>query len=287
VSTASGPGLSSGGKLRQLLSERRSIIAPGILDPLSASLIESLGYECMCSGGLVTTMELRIPESTISLLDTVDTARRITHVTDVPLIVDGESGFGDSQQVARTIHELERVGAAATHIEDSRFPRPRNGIAMVPIDEMAAKIKTAVASRDDPDFMIIARTEAYKTPGGGIDEVRRRLDAYAEAGADVLMPMVFDHEHAARIGQEYQQLPLVYLGRTLRDEKPELSVTEIAAMGYQLILYAIGSITVAAHAIVSMHQNLINEGKTGMDQEMVREVWERLERLVKEKSTEP
>jgi len=263
-------------RLRQLLKDGGTLVAPGAMDPLSALLIEHLGFRAIYLGGLVIAARLGTSEQTLSMSESVEAARLITRVTRTPLIVDAEAGFGDAIQVERTVSEFEAAAVAAIHLEDAHFPVRMQANPMISLEAMVTKIRVARATRSDPDFILIARTEAWGAPGGGIDEVRRRLSAYADAGADALIPMVFDREQAARIGEEFRGLPLVYFAASRRDPLPELSAAGAAEMGYQIVIYPAIGMGVAAASIISAYSRLRDEGHTGLAIATQTEAWQRI-----------
>lgn len=278
--TSSGPSVPqrASSKLRALISRGEPVVVPGALEPLTAMLIESLGYKCLCLGGTIVSAQLRVVEPLLMLPDVVAAARQLTRVTSLPLIVDGEHGFGDAIQAERMVHDYEEAGVAGAHLEDSRVPRRMMGSPMISMEQMVRKIKAAQAAKSDPDFLLICRTEAAGARvGGGIDEVRRRLSAYVEAGADALMPMVFDHDDAAAIGTEFRSVPLIYIAGSRRDTQPELSIPEIADMGYQIIFYASLGVSAALEAFRATFQTLQEKGSSGVAQGVHTGVWDVVE----------
>jgi len=271
----------SGGKrFRALLKEGKPVVSPGVIDPLSALLVESLGFECISLGGLIVAARIGTVEQVINLTDAVEAARLITKVTQAALMVDAEAGWGDNIGVERTVREFEAAGVASIHIEDARVPRRMQHTPMVSVEEMVGKIRVAKATQTDPDFFLTARTEAWESPGGGPDEVRRRLNAYAEAGADGLMPMVFDRDLAARLAEEFRGIPLVFASTTRRDPNPEMSVSEIAAMGYQIIVYAAVGMGSAAQALVSIYGRLKTAGRVNVDPKEMTQIWDRINAVI-------
>src|SRR6185312_3795220 len=176
-------------RLRELLASPAPLLAPGAYDALSARLIEQAGFDVVYMTGFGTTASL-IGRPDVGLLsgsEMVDNARRICAAVDVPVIADADTGYGNAVNVVRTVQLYEQAGVAGIHLEDQVMPKKcghMTGKVVIPPDEMVGKIRAAVAARRDPDFLLIARTDAAAVEGlsAGIDRAR----AYAAAGADVL-----------------------------------------------------------------------------------------------------
>ena len=176
-------------RLRELLARPEPLVAPGAYDALSARLVEQAGFDVVYMTGFGTTASL-VGRPDVGLLtgtEMVDNARRIAAAVDVPVIADADTGYGNAINVVRTVQAYEQAGVAGIHLEDQVMPKKcghMSGKAVIPADEMAGKIRAAVAARRDPDFLLIARTDAAAVEGlsAAIDRAR----AYADAGADVL-----------------------------------------------------------------------------------------------------
>jgi 2,3-dimethylmalate lyase len=157
-------------RLRQLLAESRPLLAPGSHDALSARLVEQAGFDAVYMSGFATTASL-LGRPDIGLLgatEMIDNARRIAQTVDVPVIADADTGYGNPLNVIRTVREYEQAGVAAIHLEDQVSPKRcghMSGKSVVPVDDMVAKLRAAVAARTDPDFVLIARTDALALEG--------------------------------------------------------------------------------------------------------------------------
>ncbi len=165
------------------------IVAPGIFDMISARIADNMGFDAIYMTGYgIAASYLGLPDAGLaSFTDMVDCVRRIAGGTRTPLIADGDNGYGGPLNVQHAVRGYERAGASAIQIEDQTFPKKCGhtpGRRVVPIEEAALKIRVAVESRDDPNFLIIARTDARTALG--LDEALRRGEAFAEAGADIL-----------------------------------------------------------------------------------------------------
>ena len=174
--------------LASLLKSRDILVVPGAYDVFSARLIAQQGFPAVYLTGAGTTASLlgRPDLGFITLTEMCLVVRNICQAIDVPLIADGESGFGNAMNVARTMREYEQAGAAAIHLEDQFVPKRYAGndaAQIVPVDEHVAKIKLAVKSRTRDDFLIIGRTDCVQSLG--LDEAIRRGNAYHDAGADI------------------------------------------------------------------------------------------------------
>jgi methylisocitrate lyase len=199
----------------------------------------------------------------------VEAARRITACVDVPLIVDAATGFGDPLHVMRAVREFERAGVAAIHIEDQVFPKRAHYHRdyrehTVSAEEMAQKVRFACQARRDPDFVIIARTDAMKTEG--YEEGVRRANLYAEAGADMVMLFPNTDEEARRAPRDCK-VPLVYVNSSgNRVGRPVYNTNDLEAMGYKMDADAI-SVTIAAYrGVRGILEMLKRTGLTGLDQ---------------------
>src|SRR5258705_11780668 len=184
--------MTPGAKFRQALKEEKPLQVVGAINAYHAILAKASGYKAIyVSGGGVAAGSLGVPDLGISTLDDVLTdVRRITDVCSLPLLVDVDTGFGASAfNVARTVKSLIKFGAAAMHIEDQVGAKRcghRPNKELVSQGEMVDRVKAAVDARTDPDFVIMARTDALT--GEGIDAAIARASAYVDAGADMIFP---------------------------------------------------------------------------------------------------
>ncbi|ETD33293.1 oxaloacetate decarboxylase [Williamsia sp. D3] len=172
--------------IKSLLERRSPLVAPGAYDGISALLIRELGFDAAYIGSFaVTAAKHGLPDiGFASIDDMAESVRCVSAVTDVPIIVDGEGGFGNALHVARTVRVLERAGASATHIEDHSFGKHLGAPKVIPVKQAVDKIKAAVDARASEDFLIIGRSDAETSEGQ--EATVDRLLAYQEAGADIL-----------------------------------------------------------------------------------------------------
>lgn len=177
--------------LRALLARPGIVVAPGAYAAMSARLVERAGFEVAYVGSYATAASrLGLPDAgLVSLTEMVDhAASAVAAVADIPIVADAENGFGNAATVWRTVQEFERAGVAGIHLEDHEFGKhmPVAG-RVLPRDEMVEKVRAALDARRDPEFVIIARTDAgWLTGGGGIEEAVDRALAYGRAGADMV-----------------------------------------------------------------------------------------------------
>ena len=176
-------------RLRQMLEQRKFVVAPGVFDMISAMLAERVGFDAVyASGYWLTASYLGLPDAGIATYtNMIDRVSKVVEKSSVPVIADADTGFGGLLNVRHTVIGYEKAGVSAIQIEDQEFPKKCGHTPyrrVVPIAEMVAKIQVAVDARQDPDLLVIARTDARS--GYGYDEALRRGQAYAQAGADIV-----------------------------------------------------------------------------------------------------
>ena len=249
-------------RFKQLLSRKQALTLPGAANAMFARVVEDLGFEaCYVSGAGIANMHLGAPDIGLTTLtEIVNAVSAISDAIKLPLMVDGDTGFGNAVNMHRTIKVLERAGAAAIQIEDQVFPKKCghfNGKEVIPCAEMVAKIKAAVDARTDADFQIIARTDARAIEG--IDKAIERAHAFIEAGADAtFVEAPLDFDEMARIARELpvpQIANIVFGGRT-----PDPGRDRLAQMGFGGVLYANASLQAALRAAYQVLGSLKEHG---------------------------
>ncbi|MFD4129300.1 oxaloacetate decarboxylase [Streptomyces globisporus] len=224
-------------RLRRLIEGAGIHVAPGAYDGLSARLVEESGSELLYASGGAIARSCGIPD--IGLLSLTEVAARIEQMVDVtglPVIADADTGFGNAVNAVRTLALYERIGVAGLHIEDQTFPKRCGHLddkSLVSTDEMARKVRALAEARTDPDFVLIARTDAIATEG--LDAAIERARAYAEAGADVIFveaPETVEQieEIAARVPQP-KLINMFHGGKT-----PLVPRDRLRELGYRLII---------------------------------------------------
>ncbi len=175
--------------LRKLLAEEKLMVAVGVYDCLGAKVCEKAGFKAITMQGLSFSASL-LGQPDVGLLtmtEVVNHARNIINAVNIPVLADIETGFGGIIQLQRTIREFERAGAACVRIEDQTYPFQAKGKGIIPMEEMITYVKAALDAREDPDLVICARTDADII---SMDEIIKRCNAYADAGADLVMPIM-------------------------------------------------------------------------------------------------
>ncbi|RBM21331.1 carboxyvinyl-carboxyphosphonate phosphorylmutase [Prauserella sp. PE36] len=251
-------------RLRELLTAGEPLVAPGSYDALSARLVEQAGFHVVYLTGFGTSASL-IGRPDVGLLsgsEMVDNASRIVAAVDVPVIADADTGYGNAINVVRTVRAYEQAGVSGIHLEDQVTPKKcghMSGKAVISREEMTGKLRAAVAARQDPDFVLIARTDAAAVHG--LDDAIDRAKAYADAGADVLfVEAPTSEESIERVAKELRGVaPLVFNwaegGRT-----PPISLRRIGELGFSLVLFPIGTLLAATAGIRSLLEVLRADG---------------------------
>jgi 2-methylisocitrate lyase-like PEP mutase family enzyme len=251
-------------RLRELLAGPGPVVAPGSYDALSARLVEQAGFDVVYMSGFGSTASLigRPDVGLLSGAEMIDNARRIVAAVDVPVIADADTGYGNAINVVRTVQAYEQAGVAGIHLEDQVMPKKCghiSGKAVIGVDEMAGKIRAAVAARRDPDFLLIARTDAAAVEG--LDAAVARARAYADAGADMLfVEAPTSEDDIAWVATQLREVaPLVFNwaegGRT-----PALSLPRVAELGFSLVLFPIGTLLAATAGIRALLATLRADG---------------------------
>jgi methylisocitrate lyase len=255
--------MSPGAKFRQALKDEKPLQVVGAINAYHAILAKASGYRAVyLSGGGVAAGSLGVPDLGISNLDDVLTdVRRITDVCDLPLLVDADTGFGASAfNVARTVKSLIKFGAAAMHIEDQVGAKRcghRPGKELVSRQEMIDRVKSAVDARQDPDFFIIARTDALASEG--FDRMVERAVSCVEAGADGIFPeAVTDLEMYRRVVDAVKVPVLANI--TEFGKTPLFTVEELRKAGCGIALYPLSAFRAANLAALNVYSNLRAKG---------------------------
>jgi 2-methylisocitrate lyase-like PEP mutase family enzyme len=256
-------------RFRELLEKPGIIRSLGAHDVFTARLIELAGLETVFIGGFGTSASLLgLPDvGFMTLSEMADAVRRMALRVSIPVVADGDTGHGDLHNVARTVREFEQAGAAGILLEDQVTPKRCGhfeGKQVIPIEDMVLKFKAALRARRDPDFVIIARTDARAVEG--IDGAIRRVQGYAAAGADVcFIEAPQSLQELERIPREVKHPLLVNMlsgGVT-----PILTVDELQRLGYKIVVCPIESLLVAGTAIRKLIQTLLSRGRVDLPAE--------------------
>ncbi|MDM0079803.1 isocitrate lyase/PEP mutase family protein [Variovorax sp. J31P179] len=227
-------------QLRSLVEARRGVIVPGAFNALSARVIEDLGYEAIyVTGAGVTNMWFGMPDQGfMGLHEIADHTARIRDAVELPLIVDADTGFGNALNVRHTVRVLERAGADCIQLEDQLAPKRCghfSGKEVISTEEAVSKIKAAVDARHDPDFLIMARTDACATQG--FEAALERAQLFAQVGADILFV------EAVTTAEEIRALPgrlgkPQLMNMVIGGKTPIVGADELGRLGYGIVLYA-------------------------------------------------
>jgi methylisocitrate lyase len=261
-------------RLRELVA-KGAIMLPGVPNASMARQVERLGFDAVyVSGAGMANATAGVPDiGLLTLTEVAQLAGYVARAVKIPAIVDADTGFGGSENVARTIRELEAAGLAGCHIEDQEFPKRcghLSGKSIVGAEEMTEKIKAAVGARRDPDFIIIARTDGRAVEN--FDRTVDRAQRYVEAGADAIFPEALQSAEEFRNFAREIQLPLL-ANMTEFGKGPLLSFKDLAGFGYRLVIFPQSAFRVSMKASEAVLRALKESGtqKEWLDQMQTRE----------------
>ena len=251
--------------LSKMIKSGEFIIAPGAYDALTARIIESEGFNAVYMTGFGTSaFQFGLPDrGLLTMTEMVQNANRIVNAINIPLIADADTGYGTVINVDRTVKEYEKAGVAAIHIEDQVWPKRCGhmmGKEVIDQNEMVSKLKAAVEARKNPDFLIIARTDAIATHG--FDHAIERAHLYAEAGADIIFV------EAPKTKNQLKKIPKLFNKKPLlinmSPRTPNLPVEELKEMGYAIAIFP--GVCLAA-AILACREDIRLLKETGRQRE--------------------
>ena len=230
--------MSSAATLRQQIAKGPIVVAPGAYDCITAKLIERAGFGAVYMSGGCTANMLGFPDyGLVTMTEMADNASRMTNVLKIPLIADADTGYGNELNTIRTVREYEKRGVAAIQIEDQTFPKRCGHLdnkEVVSLDELLPKIRAAASARVNPNFTIIARTDARAMLG--FEEAIKRANAMLDAGADVAFveaPQTLDEVRAVpKLVKGPCLLNMVWNGKT-----PEVSIADAQAIGFKIMIF--------------------------------------------------
>ena len=255
-------------KLRKVLSEGFQMI-PGTFNAFSMGLVEQTGFKAGYLGGYsLAASSTRTPDwGLITQTEMLDAAVNTVNAVDIPIICDIDQGFGALSNFLRTIWAYENAGVAGVHFEDQYFPKKCGGMTgrpVIPIEDNVKKIKAALEIRNDPDFVIITRTDSGETEG--LDGVLRRFDAYFKAGADY--GIFFEapkEEDFVKVGKEFPGKVIVFIGDLLLPDSPPehhfLPFKAYAEMGYAAAINCVAAFGAAHQAVKKVYKFMMDNGQ--------------------------
>ena len=245
--------------LRKMLSSGDTVVAPGTFNALVALAARRAGFTAGYFSGAAFSASLGLPDVGLFTLDELTTAVRwVVRASGLPLIVDGDTGFGEALNVARTIRELEAAGAAAVHLEDQEMPKRcghLDGKTLVSPSSMVEKVRAAVAARQC--LLVIARTDARGVEG--LDAAVARARLYKEAGADVIFPEGLESE-AEFLSFAQQVDGMLLANMTEFGKTPYISAERFRELGYQIVIFPVTTLRVAVHAVEGVLAEIKEKG---------------------------
>ena len=258
-------------KILELIKKEGILVLPAVYDALTAKIVERAGFQAILMGGYsVSAVRLGKPDvGFLTMTEMADQVKIIAEAVSVPLIADGDTGYGNPLNVMRTVEEYQKAGAAGIILEDQQFPKRcghMEGKQVIPMEEHLKKLEAAIEARGDRDTLIITRTDSLAPLG--LQEAIRRGKAYRDAGADVVFveaPRTVEELKAIR-----EAIPGVPLVANIIEggKTPVLSARELKEMGYEIYFCGLTTVLVAAKAIMNAMTHLRQEGSTAglMDQ---------------------
>lgn len=251
-------------KFRELMRRDGIIIAPGAPDAITARIIEKAGFDvCYMGGNAAVASFLGVPDIGLATFaDMLGHARNIADCIDIPLFCDADTGYGNVNNVIRTVQQFEKAGVVGIHLEDQITPKKcgaMDGLTLISMEESAEKIRAAVHARTDPDFIIIARTDARMPLG--LDDAIRRVQAYEEAGADmVYIEMLQSKEEVKRLVSSVN-VPVFFdaLESTVQFSP---SNAELEELGVKMVIYPMSAILYTSNMLSQFMADLKRNGGT-------------------------
>jgi carboxyvinyl-carboxyphosphonate phosphorylmutase len=250
-------------RLRALLASGETIVAPGAFDPLAARLVEEAGFPAVYMTGFGTSAALlgRPDVGLLTMTEMAGNAGRIAACVDIPVIADADTGYGNALNVIRTVGMYEAAGVAGIHIEDQVAPKKcghLDGKLVIPAQEMATKVRAAVEARSQPEFVIIARTDARAVEG--LDRALARARMYRDAGADVLfIEALVSEAEVEQAAFAFPDVPLLFNwaegGKT-----PPVSLARLTELGYRIVIFPIGTLLAATAAMRAVLAEIARAG---------------------------
>jgi methylisocitrate lyase len=235
---------------RAALKSGKLLRFPGAFSPLVSMLIERQGFEGIYISGAVLANDLGLPDVGLTTLTEVSQRGRvIARATELPAIIDADTGFGEPMNAARAVQELEELGLCGCHLEDQQNPKRcghLDGKALVPADDMVKKIRAAATARRDPNFVIIARTDARASEG--LDGAIARAKAYVDAGADMIFPEAMADEGEFEKFRKVIQVPLL-ANMTEFGKSKLLTTKQLENLGISVVIYPVTSLRLAMKAV--------------------------------------
>ena len=248
-------------RLREQLASGRLLRFPGAFSPLVAKLVADLGFEGVYVSGAALSADLALPDIGLTTLTEVaGRGQQIASATELPVMIDADTGFGEPLNVARTIRTLEDAGLAGCHIEDQVNPKRCGHLdnkQVVEREEMVRRVRAAVAARRDPGFVICARTDARGVES--LDAAIERAKAYVDAGADMIFPEALADEREFAAFRAAIDVPLL-ANMTEFGKSPLLDTQTLTNLGFNIVIYPVTTLRLAMGAIESGLRTIAEQG---------------------------
>ena len=248
-------------KLRELIRDG-CVPMPGVFNAALGRMVERSGFPAVyIIGAGLCNATAGVPDiGLLTLTEVVQLAGYIARAVKIPAIVDADTGFGGAENAARTIEEFERAGLAGCHIEDQEFPKRCGHLAgktLIPVEDMNEKIAAAARARRDPNFLLIARTDARAVES--FDQAVKRAQSYLAAGADAIFPEALQNEQEFRDFAKAVDAPLL-ANMTEFGKSPLLTLEQLASLGYRMVIYPQTAFRVSMFAAGKMLADLKASG---------------------------
>lgn len=256
------PPLANPGLDLRNLMKAGTVVMPGVYDAITAVAAQKAGFSAgYISGAALTNSQVGVPDIGLATLtEFASQAARICQAAHVPFVCDADTGFGEAWNVARTVIEMERAGLAGIHLEDQVMPKKcghLDGKALISEAEMVQKIRAAVASKRQAEFLIIARTDARGVDG--LDAAIERAKRYVDAGADAIFPEGLMSEAEFESFRSSVTVPLL-ANMTEFGKTPIISAGRFAEIGYDMVIYPVSAMRIAMKAVTDFFAELKEKG---------------------------
>jgi 2-methylisocitrate lyase-like PEP mutase family enzyme len=240
-------------RLRELLAQPNILVAPGVVDAINARLVEEAGFSAVyATGAGIANAQFALPDiGLLSFGEMIEQVRRIVQAVNIPVIADADEGYGSPLNVRRTVQEYEQAGVSAIQIEDQASPKKCghfDGKEVIPAEEMVQKIRAAVDARDDPDLVLIARTDSLATDGYA--EAVRRARLYAASGADVIFVEAPVNREEIELLPQDVRAPMLF-NLTEGAKSPDVNPAELQQFGYKMVIFPNTLLRISMRAVQS------------------------------------
>jgi len=256
--------------LRHRISAKKILVAPGVFSPVIARLAQDVGFEELYFSGGGFANLLSLPDLGITTLTEVaDAVRHITSAVTLPVIVDVDTGFGEAVNVARTVLEMQRAGAAAIHIEDQIMPKRCGHLDGKQLVDVAEMVKKIIIARESSQLVLIARTDARGVEG--LDSAIERARAYVKAGAEIIFPEALESKDEFSEFSRKIRTPLL-ANMTEFGKTPYMTVSEFNRLGYRIVIFPM---TVFRTMLFAVRQTLQELKRTGTQKKLLGQMMSR------------